>query len=292
VIAVFPSPFEYQAPASLDEALALLSQHGDRAKVLAGGHSLLPLMKLRLAAPELLIDIGRIPELAGIREADGGLVIGARTTYRMVQESPLVRERFLLVQEAAEVVGDQQVRNRGTIGGALAHADPASDMPAVMLALNAELTLVRQGGRRTLPMGEFLLDALTTALQPGELLTDIRLPALPARSGTAYVKYPHPASGYAVVGVAAVVTLDTQGRCSDVRVGITGASSKAYRSRGVEQALAGQAPTEQNIAAAAERAAEGVEMNSDLFASAEYRAHLARVFTRRALALAAQRAMG
>ena len=289
---MFPSPFEYQAPASLDEALALLSQHGDRAKVLAGGHSLLPLMKLRLAAPELLIDIGRIPELAGIREADGGLVIGTRTTYRMVQESPLVRERFLLVREAAEVVGDQQVRNRGTIGGALAHADPASDMPAVMLALNAELTLVRQGGRRTLPIGEFLVDALTTALQPGELLTEIRLPALPARSGTAYVKYPHPASGYAVVGVAAVLALDTEGRCSDVRVGITGASSKAYRARGVEQALTGQAPTEQNIAAAAERAAEGVEMNSDLFASAEYRAHLARVFTRRALALAAQRATG
>lgn len=289
---MFPSPFEYQAPASLDEALALLSQHGDRAKVLAGGHSLLPLMKLRLAAPELLIDIGRIPELAGIREADGGLVIGAGTTYRMVQDSALIRERFPLVREAAEVVGDQQVRNRGTIGGALAHADPASDMPAVMLALNAELTLVRQGGRRTLPIGEFLVDALTTALQPGELLTEIRLPALPARSGTAYVKYPHPASGYAVVGVAAVLALDAQGRCSDVRVGITGASSKAYRARAVEQALAGQAPTEQNIAAAAERAAEGVEMNSDLFASAEYRAHLTRVFARRALALAAQRAMG
>lgn len=289
---MFPSPFEYQAPASLDEALALLSQHGDRAKVLAGGHSLLPLMKLRLAAPELLIDIGRIPELAGIREADGGLVIGAGTTYRMVQDSALIRERFPLVREAAEVVGDQQVRNRGTIGGALAHADPASDMPAVMLALNAELTLVRQGGRRTLPIGEFLVDALTTALQPGELLTEIRLPALPARSGTAYVKYPHPASGYAVVGVAAVLALDAQGRCSDVRVGITGASSKAYRARAVEQALAGQAPTEQNIVAAAERAAEGVEMNSDLFASAEYRAHLTRVFARRALALAAQRAMG
>jgi carbon-monoxide dehydrogenase medium subunit len=284
---VYPSQFEYYRANSVAEAVQLLQQH-DGAKLVAGGHSLLPLMKLRLLEPPALIDIGRIPGLAGVK-VNGGATIGALTTYRQLMDTAGLSDRYAALVEAASVVGDVQVRNRGTIGGAVAHADPASDLPAVMLALDATFTAVGPNGTRQIKAADFFVDVLTTALQPGEVLTEIALPALPANTGSAYVKFPHPASGYAIVGVAAVVTLSGS-TIGSARVAVTGAGPKAVRLSGVEAALAGQ-PTSA-IEAAAAKAADGLDLNGDIHASEEYRAHLVRVFTRRALEAAVSRARG
>jgi len=285
---MIPATFDYVAPATLDEALGLLQQHPD-AKLLAGGHSLLPLMKLRLATPSLVIDLGRIAGLREIREDGGALVIGALATHWMVESSPLVRQKAPVLAEAAGRIGDIQVRNLGTIGGSLAHADPAADYPAAVVALEAEIAAEGPGGRRTIKATEFFSGLFATALQPTEILVQVTVPPLPARTGGAYLKFPHPASGFAVVGVAAVVTMDRQGRCERARIGITGVGPAAYRAAAVEEALAGAALDERTVAAAAQRAADGVEVNEDLFASADYRRHLAQVFTRRAVLAAAQR---
>jgi aerobic carbon-monoxide dehydrogenase medium subunit len=290
---MIPSAFEYMAPTSLQEALTLLSTHKDEAKVLAGGHSLLPMMKLRLATPAYLIDLGRIPNLAYIRENDGGIQIGPLTTHFMLESSELLRQRLTALPEAAGMIGDVQVRNRGTIGGSLAHADPAGDLPAVMQMAGAQFKLVSPGGERMVPAEQFFVDLLTTALAPDELLTEIQLEVSPARTGTAYMKVFQKASGFAIVGVAARVTLGADGRtCQTARVGITGVAATAFRAKGVEQALEGKAIDEAAITAAAEHASAGVDALSDLHASGEYRLALARVYTKRALLRALTRAQG
>lgn len=287
---MIPAPFAYHAPTSLGEALRLLAAYGDEARLLAGGHSLLPLMKLRLATPAHLIDLGRIADLRGIRLEDGRIVVGAMTTHWMIESSDLLRQQLPLLPETAACIGDLQVRNMGTIGGSLAHADPAADYPAAVLALEAEVVAEGTEGRRRIAAAEFFTGLYATALRPGEILVEVRLPPLPPGTGSAYLKFPHPASGFAVVGAAAVVATDGAGRCSRVRVGIAGVAAVPYRAVAVEEALLGKVPTAEALAAAAARAAEGVEVNSDIFASADYRRHLAAVFTRRALQAALQRA--
>jgi carbon-monoxide dehydrogenase medium subunit len=289
---MFPADFNYQAPKSLSEAVAVLTRSPDDTKALAGGQSLLPLMKLRLATPGTLVDLRNVPELRGIRSDGTGVIFGAMTTYWQAIDSPITQSKTPLVIQAVKQVGDPQVRARGTIGGSLAHADPAGDLPAVALALNATMHAVGPSGERDIAGTDFFVDLLTTALQPGELLAWTRFEGTDTpRTGTAYVKHKHPASGYAVVGAAAVVTLDPSGNVQQARVAITGAGTHAVRATGVEQALAGQPITQ--AAAASAHAADGLDLLSDYYASADYRAHLARTLTTRALhqaaAIAAQR---
>jgi carbon-monoxide dehydrogenase medium subunit len=277
--------FDYVRAKTLDEALSLLAQNED-AKILAGGHSLIPAMKLRLAQPPLLVDIGRISDLAYVREDGGQLRIGAMTTHYQIESSDLLKKICPLLPECAGHIGDVQVRNKGTIGGSLAHSDPAGDWPAAIIALNAELVAASKNGERTIKADDFFIDLLTTALAPAEILREIRINKSNGRSGQAYVKMHHPASGFAVVGVAANLSLNGDGSCQKANIGITGVSSKAYRATGVEAALNGARPDDQTIASAASHATDGVDVNSDLFASADYRRHLAEVFTRRAISAA------
>jgi aerobic carbon-monoxide dehydrogenase medium subunit len=290
---MIPSTFEYLAPTTLQEALSLLSAHKEEAKLLAGGHSLLPMMKLRLAAPAYLIDLGRIPDLAYVRESGGQLRIGPLTTHFMVESSAPVRQHLPALAEAAGMIGDVQVRNRGTIGGSLAHADPAGDLPAAMQMAEARFKLLGAGGERTVSSEQFFVDLLTTALRPDELLAEIQVAVPPAHTGTAYLKVFQKASGFAIVGVAARITLAADGRvCQAARVGITGVAAKSFRARGVERALEGGTVDEAALAAAAEHASDGVEALSDLHASGDYRLALARVYTKRALSRALTRAQG
>jgi carbon-monoxide dehydrogenase medium subunit len=274
---MYPAQFDYKRPATIDEAIALLTQYGDDAKLLAGGHSLIPAMKLRLARPKVVVDIGRIANLSYIREAAGGAIaIGAMTTHQEIEASKVLRARSPLLAETAAHIGDAQVRNMGTIGGSLAHADPAADYPASILALDVEIDLAGPRGRRTVKASAFFVDLLTTAIAADEILTEIRVPA--TANTVAYVKTEQKASGFALAGVAVVVGPD------GVRVGVTGVAAKAYRATAVEQALAGQAtPNAQTIALAAARAADGVDPLGDIHASPEFRAHLAEVNTRRAI---------
>ncbi len=285
---MIPAQFEYHAPTSVSEALRLLKTLPD-AKLLAGGHSLLAMMKLRLVSPPHVIDLGRIGELRYVKDAGPALAVGALTTHWMIESSPLVQRKAPILAECASRIGDVQVRNMGTIGGSLAHADPAADYPAAVLALGAELTAQGAGGQRTIAAANFFTGLFSTALRPDEILVEVRVPPFPTRTGSAYLKFPHPASGFAVVGVAAVVTLDGKGRCERARIGVTGVAPVAYRARATEDALTGKLLDDQVIAAAAEMAPQGVEPNEDLFASAEYRRHLARVFTKRTLQTALTR---
>jgi carbon-monoxide dehydrogenase medium subunit len=274
---------------SVEEAVSLLQQHGEEAKLLAGGHSLLPMMKLRLAAPSMLIDIGRIPGLAGV-QTNGTISLGPTTTYTAVMDSEELARLCPLLAETAAQVGDMQVRNRGTVGGSVAHADPASDMPAAMLALDATFTARGPGGERSIAAADFFQGLFMTALQPDEVLTRISIARPPQGAGMAYEKFRNPASGYAIVGVAAVAALAGDGTLSDVRVAITGAGAQPARATAVEEALRGKAPDDAVLAAAAEHATEGLQLMSDIHASEDYRAHLTRVFTRRALKRALERA--
>jgi aerobic carbon-monoxide dehydrogenase medium subunit len=286
---MIPAQFDYARPNTIDEALNLLAQSED-AKILAGGHSLIPAMKLRLTQPPLLIDIGRIKDLAYVREENGQIRIGATTTHYQIESSDLLKKIGPLLPECASHIGDLQVRNKGTIGGSLAHADPAADWPAAIIALNAELVAVSKNGERTIKADEFFIDLLTTALQPGEILREIRINKPNGRSGQAYAKMAHPASGFAVVGVAANLSLNGSSECKRASIGITGVSAKAYRASGVEQDLNGATLNDQSIQAASSRASEGTEVNGDLFASVDYRRHLAQVYTRRAISAAIARA--
>jgi carbon-monoxide dehydrogenase medium subunit len=286
---MIPVQFDYVAPATLDEAVGLLSQHQDDAKLLAGGHSLIPAMKLRLAQPSLLIDIGRIKDLAYITEDDGQIRIGAMTTHYQLEASERLKDVCPLLPECAAHIGDVQVRNKGTIGGSLAHADPAADWPAAILALDAEMVAVSPQGERVIKAGDFFVDMLTTALEPNEILREIRVAQLQGKTGQSYMKVAHPASGFAVVGVAVHLTRGDDGRCQSASIGITGVATKAYRASGVEDALKGNALDEQAITAAASHAADNVDANADIFASADYRRHLARVYTRRAIETAITR---
>ena len=288
---MIPAGFEYVAAGSVDEAIALLQEHGDAAKILAGGHSLIPLMKLRLTEPGVIIDIGGIDALRGVRRNGGGVAIGALTTYTTIGASGDLTGLDAL-REAAQSVGDVQVRNRGTIGGSLAHSDPGADVPAAVLALGAEIALKGPGGERTVGADDFFQGFFTTDVGGDELLTEVRLPQPAARTGTAYAKLANPASGYAVVGVAASITLGDDGTVADARVAVTGAGDHAVRATGVEDALRGKQRTDEAIADAASHAAEGIDPLEDIHASAAYRAAMAQVFAKRALQAARQRAGG
>ncbi len=284
---MIPAQFDYIAAKSLDEALTLLAKHKDDAKILAGGHSLIPAMKLRLMQPAVLIDISKIKDLAYIREEGGQVRIGTMTTHYQVESSDLLRRVCPLLPQTATHLGDVQVRNRGTIGGSLVHADPAADWPAPILALDAELVVIGPKGERAIKATDFFVDLLTTALNAGEILREVRFIAPKGNSGQSYMKFRHPASGFAVVGVAVTLTRDG-GKCQSAGVGITGAAPKPYKAGAVEKALKGAMLDAKSLAAAAAHAADGVDVNSDLFASSEYRKHLAEIYTRRALELAAK----
>lgn len=283
--------FEYHRAGSIDEALALLTAHGDDAKLLAGGHSLIPVMKLRFARPGHLIDIRKVADLTGIRTADGMLVVGAATTHARIERSEIVRGLRPVLAETAALIGDPQIRNMGTIGGSLAHADPAADFPAVMLALGAELRAVGPEGERTIPADEFFQGLMMTSLGPTEILKEVRIPLPGPRTGEAYAKHPHPASRFAVVGVAAEVSLDDDGRIAKAMVGITGLDTRARRARAVEDALHGvEVGDAEAIRAAADRAPEGLSLQADRQGPIEYKEQLARTYTRRAVERALERA--
>ncbi|MGC1105625.1 MAG: xanthine dehydrogenase family protein subunit M [Candidatus Acidiferrales bacterium] len=284
------APFEYQAPKTLDDALRLLGRHGDEAKILAGGHSLLPLMKLRLASPRYVIDISRLRGLDYIREDGNQIAIGALTTHAQIAASELLREKCPLLPETAAEIGDVQVRNRGTIGGSLAHADPAADYPAAILALDAELVVQSGSGKRTIFAAEFFVDLLQTQVRPGEILTEVRVPIRRPGEGTAYRKFHQPASGFATVGAAARLITAKDGKIEDIALGMTGVGSKAYRASAVERALRGKKAGGDAIAAACAKAAQGVEPLSDIFASSDYRRAMASVFAHRAISAAFARA--
>ena len=287
---MYPAPFEYHTPESLDDAIALLGAHKDDAKLLAGGHSLIPLLRLRFASPAHLIDLRKVPGVAGIREADDALVIGAMTTHRQVERSEIVEFRHPILRDAARQIGDAQVRSRGTIGGSLAHADPNADLPAVMLATGAEMIAVGPGGRRTIAAQDFFVGIMTSALQPDEVLVEVRIPFAGERTGGAYEKLPHPASRFALVGAAAVVTLGPGNVVQKARIAITGVGTMPYRATALEQALVGRSIENGNIDAAAQHAAKGVEMRADLQGPADYKANLARVYSARAIRRAVERA--
>jgi carbon-monoxide dehydrogenase medium subunit len=285
-----PAAFDYHVAKTVDEAIALLQEHSGEAKLLAGGHSLLPTMKLRLAQPGHLIDLGRIDGLSYIREEHGYVAIGALTTYNKIERSDLLARRFALLPEGTALIGDQQVRNRGTIGGSVAHADPAADMPGMVLALKAIIVARGPSGQREINADDFFQDLFTTALAENEVVTEIRLPLLPAHSGSAYEKLANRASHYAVAGCAAVVTLNDDNTCASASVVITGASVKPTRATAVENALVGKVLDEATISAAASHAADGLELIEDIHGSKAYRAQMAGVMAKRALLRAVERA--
>jgi aerobic carbon-monoxide dehydrogenase medium subunit len=286
---MFPASFDYSAPDSLDEVLALLAKHGDGARLLAGGHSLLPLMKLRLAQPRLVVDLRRVASLRGVRRESGALVIGAMTTYAELAASPDIRDSAPIVFDAVSRIGDPQVRNRGTIGGSLAHADPGADLPVVALATGASLTISAPNGTRAVSADDFFVDMYTTALAPNELLTDVRIPLPAARAGSAYVKHPHPATRFAVIGVAATVELERMSdRVQRVRVAVTGFGGKPLRGIAAEEALVGRPLDSDAIANAADRLAQAGA--AAIGGADEYKVQLARVYAAQALRKAAERA--
>jgi carbon-monoxide dehydrogenase medium subunit len=286
---MIPAQFDYQAPATLEEAVALLASDLDGAKILAGGHSLIPAMKLRLAQPQLLVDIARIKSLAYIREEGDQILIGATTTHYQLESSELLQRICPLLSDCAGSIGDVQVRNKGTIGGSLAHSDPAGDWPAAALALDADLVLVGPNGERTVKAQNFFVDLLTTDLKPGEILREIRIRKPSGRFGQAYQKVPHPASGFAVVGVAVHLTLNDDGSCKSAGIGVTGVGTKAYRAKAVETALAGTSLDDNAISNAITHVCDGIDPNTDLYASSDYRCHLAQVHTRRGIQAAKAR---
>jgi aerobic carbon-monoxide dehydrogenase medium subunit len=285
-----PAAFDYHPATSVDEAIALLQQYGDEAKLLAGGHSLLPTMKLRLAQPGHLIDLGRISGLSYIREDGGVVAVGAMTRYVDIERSEVLKKHFALLPEGVAQIGDAQVRNRGTIGGSIAHSDPAADTPGIVLALKADIVAKGPNGVRTIKADDFFMDLFQTALQPDEVITEIRFAKPPVHTGSAYMKLANKASHYAVVGCAAVVTLDSNGTCTSASVVITGASVKPTRVSTVEAGLVGKKLDEATIANAASHAADGLEVVSDIHGSQEYRAQMATVLARRVGARAAERA--
>jgi CO/xanthine dehydrogenase FAD-binding subunit len=289
---VKPPPFEYHAPGTLSEALALLGQLGEDAKVLAGGQSLMPLLNLRLARPAHLVDINGLTEIAGIGASNGGLEIGAMVRQRAAERSTLVHERNPLLAEALPLIGHPQIRNRGTIGGSLAHADPASELPAIAAALDADLVVRSARGERVLKPDQFFQTFLTTALEPDELLVEIRIPAWPSNAGWSCQEISRRHGDFALVGVACVLRLNASGTIAEARLAYTGAGAAPIRARDAERALVGQPPTTDSFTAAAEQAARALDPQSDVHASAAYRTHVAKVLTKRALSEATQRARG
>jgi carbon-monoxide dehydrogenase medium subunit len=283
--------FAYEAPTTIDDAVKALGRSRE-AKVLAGGHSLIPLMKLGLAEPELIVDIGRIASLRQIKSENGAVTVGALATHRSIAENSTIATALAALAEAAAAVGDLQVRSRGTIGGSLAHADPAADEPAPTLAFDATIRVIGPKGRRDIPAREFFKETFETALGANEIVVEIRFPAPAGRTGSAYAKFPHPASGFAIVGVAAVVGLKGDGTVERAAIGVTGAAAGPFRANAAERALVGTRGDASAIAAAAAKAADGVTLLSDLTASSEFRKQLVIVHTRRALERAVERARG
>jgi aerobic carbon-monoxide dehydrogenase medium subunit len=282
-------PFTYEAPTTIDDAVKALGRSRE-AKVLAGGHSLIPLMKLGLAEPESIVDIGRIARLREIKSEDGAIVVGALATHRSIAENFAIASTLTALAEAAGAVGDLQVRSRGTIGGSLAHADPAADEPAPTLAFDATIRVIGPKGRRDILAREFFKGTFETALAPNEIVIEVRFPAPAGRSGSAYAKFPHPASGFAIVGVAAVVGVGTDGKVERAAIGVTGAAAGPFRATAAERALVGTRGDANAIAAAAAKAPEGVTTLSDLTTSSEFRQQLVIVHARRALESALERA--
>ena len=281
---MIPAEFDYVRAGSVDEAVSALRESGDDAKVMAGGQSLIPLLRLRLAYPSVVVDVGRVSEMRGVREDGDQLVIGAMTTHYEVLHDPLIRQHAGLIAAATETVADPAVRHRGTFGGSLAHADPAGDLPAVALALGAEFVVAGSGGRRTVAAADFFLDYLQTAIAADEVLVEVRVPKFGAGWGYRYEKFSRVAQSWAIVGVAAAVRRDN-GSIAEARVALTNMGATPVRAVGVEVALAGASLDV--ISAASERAAEGASPPSDLNGKADYREHLARVLTRRAVTAAA-----
>jgi carbon-monoxide dehydrogenase medium subunit len=288
-----PPVFDYVAPNSLQEAVAVLQKHDGEAKLLSGGQSLMPLLNMRLARPEILVDLARIPGLDGIREEDGTLVVGAMTRQRAIEFSDAVRSRHPLVHAATMHIAHPQNRNQGTVGGSLAHADPAAEYPAVALAVDAQFRATGPSGERTIEAADFFVTYLTTSLEADEILTEVRLPALPAASGWSFTEVARRHGDYAMAGVTAVLTLDGAGRCARARLVLFGVGATPVRATQAEQMLVGEKPAENLFRQAGERAAGDIEEPlSDVHATSEYRQDLARVLTRRALTEAAARAGG
>jgi carbon-monoxide dehydrogenase medium subunit len=283
---MIPAPFDYVAPLTVEDAVAALASGGEDAKVMAGGQSLIPVLRLRLSYPETVVDLGKIAELRGVRDDGDAIVIGAMTTHDEVLHDPLVARYVPLLAQATETVADPQVRHRGTFGGSLSHADPAGDLPAVALALDAELVVAGTNGRRTVAARDFFLDYLTTAIQPGEILVEIRLPKLGEGWGTCYEKFSRVAQAWSIVAVAAAVRREN-GAIAEARIGLTNMGTTPLRATATEQALAGRSASAEVLAEAASHAADGTSPTSDVNAQADYRSHLATVLTRRALAKAA-----
>ncbi|HEX2912400.1 MAG TPA: xanthine dehydrogenase family protein subunit M [Chloroflexia bacterium] len=279
---MIPSAFDYYKPANIDEALSMLAEHGEDAKILAGGHSLIPAMRLRLANPEKIIDIGALrPQLSYIKEEDGTIKIGAMTTYYQIETSDVLKNSAPVLPEAASVIGDVQVRNWGTIGGSLVHADPSSDLPAVMLALDAELVLRSASGERVVPVGEFFAGILQTNIEPNELLTEIRFKSLAGKKAS-YQKLANKASHYSVVGAAAVVGVDG-GKISNISVAFSGLAEMPMRFENLEKSLVGQSPDDATIESACKGFADNVDALEDLHGSQAYRRAMAEVFAKRAI---------
>jgi aerobic carbon-monoxide dehydrogenase medium subunit len=288
---MFPASFGYVAARSVEEALELMAKHGEEGKLLAGGHSLLPAMKLRLQSPRMLIDLGTVAGLRGVRQDNAELVIGALTVHTDVAASELVRKHLPGLADAASAIGDVQVRNRGTIGGSVAHADPGADFPVILTAVNASFILQSRAGARTVAADEFFTDFFATVMNPNEILTEIRVPLPAPAEGTAYAKFPHPASGYVVVSAGALIAREASGSCAAARIAIGGLGATPVRAAAAEQELRGKALSEQNIAAAAARAGEGTDPVEDSYASAEYKRHVVTVYARQAIEQAAKRAI-
>jgi aerobic carbon-monoxide dehydrogenase medium subunit len=286
---MLPAAFEYHRPASLEDALALLSEHADDGKILAGGQSLIPLMKLRFAGPEHLIDINRVPGLDGLHEAEGQLRIGAMTRHATLEHSDLLKSRYPVMAQAAPMISDPIVRNLGTIGGSLAHADPAGDWGSVMLALGATVVVRSSSGERQLPIGEFLVDTFTTALEPDEILTEIRVPEPGMRSGGAYLKMERKVGDFATVAVGVHLQL-ANGHVGRAGIALTAVGSKNIQATEAEQSLAGAEPTEEAFAEAGRLAAAASDPVSDVRGSAEYKRHIVEVYVRRGLTRALESA--
>ena len=287
-----PAPFDYYAPTTVEQALAHLAEHGDEAKVLAGGQSLVPMMNFRLVQPSVLVDLNPIPDLAYIKpDEDGGLRIGALTRHFQVEMDPLVAARMPLLHEAVPKIGYPQIRRRGTFGGSICHADPSAELVAVSVALNGRFRLRSPKGERWIPAQDFFIGLFTTVLLPGELLVEVALPPLPARTGTSMMEVARRSHDFALVGVAAVVSLDGKGIIRQARMVFLSAGDRPMEARRAAEVLTGQAPTPEAIEAAAETAASGdIDPSSDIHATAEFRRHLAKVLARRALDQACQRA--
>jgi carbon-monoxide dehydrogenase medium subunit len=286
---MYAAPFEYHRPANLQEAIALLGELGDDARLIAGGHSLVPLLRMRLAQPEHLIDIRRVQSIRRFRDEREALVVGAGVTHAMIERAELVRSRMPILAEVAGLMGDPATRNMGTIGGNLAHADPASDWPAVTLALGADVAVAGAQGERRIAAGAFSRGLLITALEPTEMITSIRFPAPPPRTGSAYAKHPHPASRFALCGVAALITLDDAGRMSRARIAITGLGQTPARANAAETALLHEKPEAETIRRASDLASEGLDLIADANGSIAWKAQLARAYTRYAIASALER---